>query len=65
VPAPFPEAVGDGKFGRLLLRVNRGLIRLRASGFAYQIFFVVRPRPSLRYLLRRAEDASAARVEPL
>jgi 2-polyprenyl-3-methyl-5-hydroxy-6-metoxy-1,4-benzoquinol methylase len=65
VPAPFPEAVGKGSVGRLLLRLNRGLIRVRASGFAYQIFFVARPRPSLRYLLKRAEDASAARVEAL
>jgi len=64
VPAPFPEAVG-GNVGHLLLRLNRGLIRVRASGFAYQIFFVARPRPSLRYLLKRAEDASAARVEAL
>jgi glycosyltransferase involved in cell wall biosynthesis len=62
VPAPFPEAVGEGKVGRLLLRLNGGLIGVRASAFAYQIFFVARPRPSLPYLLRSAQEASAARV---
>jgi glycosyltransferase involved in cell wall biosynthesis len=61
VPAPFPEAVGDGAVGRALLRLNNLLIRLRRPAFAYQMFFVVRPRPSLPYLLRRAEAASAER----
>jgi glycosyltransferase involved in cell wall biosynthesis len=63
VPAPFPEAVGDGAVGRLLLRVNRVLIGLRRSMFAYQVFMVARPRPGLAYLLRRAEEATAARAE--
>ena len=61
VPAPFPEAVGEGNLGRLLLRVNRGLIRFRAPAFAYQMFFVAKPRPSLPYLLRQAEAAAAER----
>jgi glycosyltransferase involved in cell wall biosynthesis len=61
VPAPFPEAVGEGRLGRVLLRVNRGLIRLHGPAFAYQMFFVAKPRPSLTYLLRRAQSAAAER----
>jgi hypothetical protein len=63
VPAPFPEAVGDGAVGRALLRFNEALIRLRPSAFAYQMFFVVKPRPSLPFLLKRAETASAERAK--
>jgi glycosyltransferase involved in cell wall biosynthesis len=64
VPAPFPEALGDASaLGELLVRVNKLLIALRRSMFAYQMFMVARPRPGLPYLLRRATEASAARAE--
>jgi glycosyltransferase involved in cell wall biosynthesis len=63
VPAPFPEAVGEGGLGSILLRVNKFLIALRRSAFAYQMFMVARPRPGLPYLLRRATEASEARAE--
>jgi glycosyltransferase involved in cell wall biosynthesis len=63
VPAPFPEAIGEGIAARLLLSVNKALIALRRSMFAYQIFMVARPRPGLAYLLQQAETASAARTE--
>jgi glycosyltransferase involved in cell wall biosynthesis len=63
VPAPFAEAVGDGRLGGALLRLNRLLIRTRPPAFAYQMFFVARPRPSLPYLLKRAEASAAERSE--
>jgi glycosyltransferase involved in cell wall biosynthesis len=55
VPAPMPLAVGSPKLSRALLRTNRALLRLRKSLFAYQVFMVARPRPSLDRLLADAE----------
>jgi glycosyltransferase involved in cell wall biosynthesis len=62
IPAPFPLAIGDNVWSRMLLAFNRGLIRLRRQLFSYQIFLVVRPVPSLEWLLARAEEASSARA---
>jgi glycosyltransferase involved in cell wall biosynthesis len=63
VCVPFPLALGRRRLSRFLLFVNKWLIRLRATLFAYQVLLVMRPRPSLPYLLRRAESSSRARVE--
>ncbi|MGE5145823.1 MAG: glycosyltransferase [Candidatus Eiseniibacteriota bacterium] len=63
VPAPFPEAVGDGVAARVLLGLNGALIRLWRSLFSYQMFMEVRPLPSLDYLLTNANRESAARAE--
>jgi len=54
VPAPFPLALGDNWFARLLLAANSVLIKLSRRLFAFQIFAVVRPKPGLPYLLDRA-----------
>lgn len=62
IPAPFPLALGYGKFSRLLLRINSLLIRLSKGWFSYQIFMVLQPKPSLEYLLRAAEEQSAIRT---
>jgi glycosyltransferase involved in cell wall biosynthesis len=58
VPAPFPLALGDGPLSRLLVAINRGLIRLCKGLFSYQIFMVVRPLPSLEWLLKAAGDTA-------
>jgi glycosyltransferase involved in cell wall biosynthesis len=63
VPAPFPEALGDGPAARALLALNGALIRLWRSLFSYQMFMEVRPLPSLDYLLMSANRESAARAE--
>lgn len=63
VPAPFPEALGEGTAARLLLAFNGALIRLWRSLFSYQMFMEVRPMPSLDYLLMSANRESAARAE--
>jgi glycosyltransferase involved in cell wall biosynthesis len=65
VPAPFPLAVGNGALGRFLLAANRFLISLSRSLFSYQILAVVQPRPTLEYLLDRAEQQSATRAAAL
>ena len=54
LPAPFPLAFGHGFLSRLLLFLNRALIAVSKSLFAYQIVFVVRPRPTLEHLLSDA-----------
>ena len=65
VPAPFPLAFGDGLFGRLFIAVNKVLIAISRSLFAYQIFAVVRPKPTLTWLLERAQRESGARAAGL
>lgn len=60
VPTPFPLALGDHRFARLLVRLNGWLIRLSRSLFSYQIFTVVKPRPTLGLLLQRARTTSEA-----
>jgi glycosyltransferase involved in cell wall biosynthesis len=63
VPAPFPLAFGDHLFSRLMLSVNRLLIKLSKRLFSYQIFMVCAPTPSLEYLLERARDASRDKIQ--
>jgi glycosyltransferase involved in cell wall biosynthesis/2-polyprenyl-3-methyl-5-hydroxy-6-metoxy-1,4-benzoquinol methylase len=62
VPAPFPLAVGNGLLGRMLLGLNRGLIRISRTLFSYQILAVVQPKPGLAYLLESAARASGRRA---
>jgi 2-polyprenyl-3-methyl-5-hydroxy-6-metoxy-1,4-benzoquinol methylase len=62
IPAPFPLALGDGALGRALVAVNGALVKLLRGPFAYQIFMVVEPRPTLERLLERAVHESAARA---
>jgi hypothetical protein len=65
VPAPFPLAVGHGVWGRFLIAVNKGLIGISRSLFAYQIFAVVRPKRTLAWLLEQAERESGTRAAGL
>jgi hypothetical protein len=63
VPAPFPVALGDAALARFLVRVNHALIRISRSLFAYQIFMVVRPLPSLEWLLQQAVETSCTMTQ--
>jgi len=63
VPAPFPLAVGDNILGRMLLATNKLLIKFSKSLFAYQIFMVCKPAPSLGWLLEKAHEASQEKVK--
>ena len=54
IPAPFPLAFNDSKFSKFLVQVNRLLMRISKAMFSYQMFFVVKPRPTLALLLHRA-----------
>ena len=65
VAAPFPLALGDGVLGRLLIALNKVGIAISRSLFAYQIFAVVRPKPTLTWLLEHAQRESGARAAGL
>jgi hypothetical protein len=62
VPAPFPLALGDGMIAKAALALNKLLIRVSRSLFAYQIFMVARPQPALPWLLNRAVETREQRV---
>jgi hypothetical protein len=38
IPAPFPKALGMGRFSLALVRLNGALLRLHKALFAYQFF---------------------------
>jgi SAM-dependent methyltransferase len=61
IPGPFPLALGENGLSRGLLALNNALNRLAKGLFAYQVFLVVEPLPSLEYLLREAHAHSARR----
>ncbi len=59
IPAPFPKALGDHWFSRLLVRLNGALIRLNRSLFSYQIFIRAQARPAVHHLLHETIAATA------
>jgi glycosyltransferase involved in cell wall biosynthesis len=62
VPAPFPLALGGlNRLSRFLLGVNRALIKISRGLFAYQIFVVARPLPTVDALLREGGEATRAK----
>lgn len=65
VPPPYPLAIGHNFASKLLLRINRLLIRLSMGLFSYQILLVARTSPSPRYLLDRAARETPAPEETL
>ena len=65
IPAPFPSALGDTWLARALLAVNKALMRLSKSLFSYRILLVVRPAPSLEWLLDRTLQSSEDRIAGL
>ncbi len=52
IPVPFPLALGENIFSKLLLKINIFLIKISKSLFSYQIFIVLKPKPSLKNLLK-------------
>jgi hypothetical protein len=65
IPAPFPKALGDNRISRGLVWLNNFLIRVSKGLFAYQIFLVARPRPSLDALLDRSIESGREKAETL
>ena len=65
VPGPFPLALGDTWFSRLLLRADQALIHLSRGLFGYQIFARIKPRPTVASLLEAAHLESDRKVRDL
>jgi glycosyltransferase involved in cell wall biosynthesis len=61
IPAPFPKAIANAKLAHWLVGVNQRLIGWWKEMFAYQIFVVVKPKPSLPSLLKDAIEHSRVR----
>lgn len=62
IPAPFPLVFQHGWLPRVLLKANEWLIAIRRSLFSYQVLVVLRPRPSLPYLLLRAHEGAQRKI---
>jgi hypothetical protein len=65
VAAPFPLAFGDNRFARALVRINSALIRIWRGLFAYQVFLVATPLPTVEALLDDSIAASAGKESAL
>lgn len=65
IPAPFPLLFGDNRFSRILIRLNQFLIHIRKTIFSYQILLVLKPNPSMPYLLNCAHTATENRIDEL
>lgn len=65
IPGPFPLALGDNFLSRMLVQINRILIRISRGLFSYQIFMRIKPLPSLDLLLNTAEHQSRQRAVTL
>ena len=65
IPAPFPLALGDHALARAVLRANELLIRVLPGLFAYQIFMIATPTPTVEALLDTSIDESTKRASAL
>jgi glycosyltransferase involved in cell wall biosynthesis len=65
VPGPIPLALGDNFLSRMLMKINQLLIHISRGMFSYQIYLRVKPQPSLRHLLKTAEEQSRKRAEAI
>jgi glycosyltransferase involved in cell wall biosynthesis len=61
IPAPFPNAIGNPTLANFCVRFNQWLLNQWKEMFAYQIFVVVKPKPSLTSLLKDAIEHSRVR----
>ena len=51
IPAPFPLAIGNNLMSKALININDILIRISKSIFSYQIYLILKPKPSLKKIL--------------
>ena len=65
VPAPFPKALGPGRFSRALVKANEWMNAVLPGLFAYQIFLEARPLATVDALLDDAIRASQEKAEPV
>jgi SAM-dependent methyltransferase len=65
IPAPFPKALGMNRASRALLALNELLIRVSRGLFAYQIFLVATPKPTVDALLDRSIESGRQKADAL
>jgi SAM-dependent methyltransferase len=65
IPAPFPVAIGKGKFAGFLLWVNKILILISKTLFSYQIAIIAKPLPTLEHLLDDAHEAKDKKIQEI
>jgi hypothetical protein len=54
IPAPFPLALGDDSMiGKFFLALNQWAISISKGLFSYQIYYAVKPRPTVQTILSR------------
>jgi len=58
IPAPYPLVFGNNWFSRLLVNINNFLIHFSKNIFSYQVAMVVKPKPTLRLLLKNSHKTS-------
>jgi glycosyltransferase involved in cell wall biosynthesis len=63
IPAPFPLALGPGRLGRALVKINTFLIRLSRGLFSYQVFLIASPLPTVDALLDDAVAGSTIKAD--
>jgi glycosyltransferase involved in cell wall biosynthesis len=59
-PVPFPLALGENFWSRLLIKINQFLVLISKRLFAYQICIRARPIPDARHLLKQTISSSSA-----
>lgn len=58
VVLPLPFVLGNSSLARVLMKINRGLVRLWPAMFGFQILLRARARPTLDQLLSDAHSAA-------
>jgi hypothetical protein len=62
VVAPMPFIFGRSLLSKILLAINRALVRLRPQLFGFQILLLAKPRPTLPTLLDTAEASADEKI---
>ncbi len=65
IPAPFPLALGKGKFADFLLWLNKLFILISKSLFSYQIAIIAKPMPTLEHLLEDANSGKDKKIQEI
>ena len=65
LPGPYPLAIGDNSFSKLLIVINTLLIKICRGMFSYQVFITAKTQPTLAYLLSQSITHSEIRSAKL
>jgi glycosyltransferase involved in cell wall biosynthesis len=62
IVVPIPFIFGASRLSRVILSINRLLVRVRPTLFGFQILIVARPRPTLATLLASAKASAGEKM---